>query len=145
MEDNKKQISHIDDELHGALLSANEKINAAGSNLMYVGIILALSIPLAIHVEWIEQLGSFSLESIRNWYSYLFIAFVCILISFILFSIPEKRAYKQYRHDISTLAAKVGLSKYELVASIEGDENLKAVSSWIKKDTSLEFTQKRGF
>ncbi len=136
METSEKHISEIDEELYGALLSANERIKGAGGNLVIISMIVGILFSFAVQLQWFEQFFDVDLSRIRHWSVYLVNAVICFFLGGILCDIFEKSAYRKYKQDIFYLARRADLSKYQLVANIAGDEDLTNIAEWLKKDTS---------
>jgi hypothetical protein len=121
-------------ELYGKLLEANAAIGDAGGVLILIYSVFLLTVYAGLWMEWYRRIPALRRMDLGNFWIYALVFLVVLGAMIGHFSLLQRLCYRRHRDEILDLFRASRMSRYRLLADLEGDEAVKEVVGAMKRD-----------
>ena len=135
----RDELREEHEDLYGALLAADQRIDDSGSGwLLFGAIFFAVGLVIGIEFEWFDRIFGLDLADTRHWAVYIGIGVVTFFAFGALVVVSETKAYRGIRDELHREAWRAGISWNVLLARTAKDESLKHVVQQMRKDRTMD-------
>ena len=133
------EVAEHHPELYGRLLIANERIENAGTVVIWLMIALVIGVCATIHMAWVPAIFGIPVARLQSWIVYLLIAVGVFVVYCFYSTLAEKRAYQAVRQPVYEYLQKHHLTVPWLIAQINGDDSVDDIAEQLRKDTATHW------
>jgi hypothetical protein len=130
------ELKHTHEELYGCLLSINEDMTERRFPYFWVLLMMVVFVCLGIHLQWFDGYTGVGLESVRSVWFYISIILASVVIYGVVKSFIERAVYKSRRPELLQAIFEGGITRYRLLARMEGDPGISSIGDKLKIDRS---------
>jgi hypothetical protein len=127
-------IKYRHPELYGKLLEVDKAIQDVAAPLLFVYLILLLAFYCSLWFEWYKSIPALAELNVETWLVYILVFVVVAGIWLAHAAFVQRRCYQRHREEILDLIHAAGISRYRLLAALEGDKAVRDVSDALKRD-----------
>lgn len=134
-EDGLTPLRLTHEDLYGCMLSVNEDVTSTTLHTLAISVIVAGILSVAIHLEWLGAVLGPVQTSLQSIWVYITLLFLSFFLGLLIDQLIARKKYDRRRSEIMQALFISGLSRYQLLARLEGDASVAQALSLLKSDS----------